>query len=296
MALASLDNQVIFKKLFREPDILQAFLYDLIGVRLDLRPEQIEMERKFHPPIGNVDLSIDIFVDDPVHRLVIEMQREFYDHHYDRFLYYHQAATMDLVKNYRSYRLNRVVHTIVWLTQKVNDPTYHHSVITTGFCSVAENGEQVEIYPHKLHFLNPFYLTNKTPAGVFDWLQLVLESILHPTRPRVNFERPEIVRSLSLIDDGDLTPQERAAMLDDVELQLVLRRKVEEGFNKGREEGKREGEEKGKKEGLREGEEKGKREQSLAIARGLLPVLDDATISQTTGLSLADVQRLRGER
>jgi hypothetical protein len=273
--LASLDNQVIFKKLFREPDILQAFLYDLIGVKLQLRPEQIEMERKFAPPIGNVDVSIDIFVDDPEHRLVIEMQREYYDHHYDRFLYYHQAATMDLVKNYRSYRLSRTVHTIVWLTQKVSDPTYQHSVITTGFCSAAEDGKQLAIYPHKLYFLNPFYISDKTPAGVSDWLQLVLESILRPTQPRVNLQRPEIVRSLSLIDDGGLTPQERAAMLDDVELQAVLRRKVKEGYQKGREEGKR--------------------EQAMAIARGLLPVLDDTAISQVTGLSLAEVQQLRGE-
>ncbi len=283
MALASLDNQVVFKKLFRDPDILQAFLYDLIGIRLQLRPEQIEMERKFAPPIGNVDVSIDIFVDDPEHRLVIEMQREYYDHHYDRFLYYHNAATMDLVKNYRSYRLSRTVHTIVWLTQKVSDPTYHHSLITTRFCSDAEDGEQLTIYPHKLYFLNPFYLTDKTPAGVADWLQLVLESILNPNQPQVNMQRPEIVRSLSLIDDGGLTPQERAAVLDDIELQAVLRRKMEEGYQKGREEGRQ------------KEREEGKREQTLAIARGLLPVLDDAAISQATGLSIAEVQQLRGE-
>jgi hypothetical protein len=283
MALASLDNQVIFKKLFRDPDILQAFLYDLIGVRLSLRPEQIEMERKFAPPIGNVDMSIDIFVDDPEHRLIIEMQREYYDYHYDRFLYYHQAATMDLVQNYKSYRLSRTVHTIVWLTQKVADPTFHHSLITTRFCSDAEDGEQLTLYPHKLYFLNPFYLTDKTPAGVADWMQLVLESILNPTQPQVNLQRPEIVRSLSLIDDGGLTPQERAAMLDAMELQLVLYRREQEGIKVGREEG------------IKVGREEGKREQSLTIARGMLPVLDDVAISQITGLSIAEVQQLRGE-
>jgi hypothetical protein len=175
------------------------------------------------------------------------------------------------------------VHTIVWLTQKVADPAFHHSLITTRFCSDAEDGEQLILYPHKLYFLNPFYLTDKTPAGVADWMQLVLESILNPTQPQVNLQRPEIVRSLSLIDDGGLTPQERAAMLDAMELQLVLYRREQEGIKVGREEG------------IKVGREEGKREQSLTIARGMLPVLDDVAISQITGLSIAEVQQLRGE-
>ncbi|WP_293123178.1 Rpn family recombination-promoting nuclease/putative transposase [Microcoleus sp. bin38.metabat.b11b12b14.051] len=52
--------------------------------------------------------------------------------------------------------------------------------------------------------------------------------------------------------------------------------------------------EEGKEEGKLEGREQGKREEKLAIARQLLSRLDDATISQTTGLSVEDVRNLRG--
>ena len=42
-----------------------------------------------------------------------------------------------------------------------------------------------------------------------------------------------------------------------------------------------------------EAREEGMRSKAIAIARQLLDRLDDETISQTTGLSLEEVQRLR---
>jgi predicted transposase/invertase (TIGR01784 family) len=48
-------------------------------------------------------------------------------------------------------------------------------------------------------------------------------------------------------------------------------------------------------EGIEQGIEQGKREEKLAIARQLLSQLDNATISQVTGLSVEDVQNLRGD-
>jgi predicted transposase/invertase (TIGR01784 family) len=50
---------------------------------------------------------------------------------------------------------------------------------------------------------------------------------------------------------------------------------------------------KAQKEGLKQGIEQGKKEQAIAIARQLLDVLDDATITQTTGLSLEEIQNLK---
>lgn len=286
MVLAPLNNQVVFKKLFRDPEILQAFLYDLIGIRLNLRSEDIELEKKFHPVVGNVDIAIDIFVDDPVNRLIIELQREFYDYHYDRFLSYHQAATMELVKSYHDYRLHRTVHTIVWLTQKIPDPTYQHSLITTSLCSEAEDGQRINIYPHRLYFLNPFYITNQTPAGVADWMNLVVESILHPGRPRqVNYGRSEIVRAMDLIKDDGLTPQERAAMLDDIELRRTLTRNRRDGWEEGKQEGFQEGEQKGKQEG--------KQEQAKETAKKLLERgFAVSEVSDLTGLSGEEMTNL----
>ena len=49
----------------------------------------------------------------------------------------------------------------------------------------------------------------------------------------------------------------------------------------------------GRERGIEQGREQGRREEKLAIARQLLLRLDDATISQITGLSLEDVLSLR---
>jgi len=49
----------------------------------------------------------------------------------------------------------------------------------------------------------------------------------------------------------------------------------------------------GREAGREEGREEGMRSKAIAIARQLLSRLDDDTISQTTGLSLEDVQNLR---
>ncbi len=75
MQLAPLDNSVVFKKLFRDPEILTAFFKDLTGIQLTLKPENIELEKKFDPPIGLIDIAFDIFAEDPEQRIVVEIQR-----------------------------------------------------------------------------------------------------------------------------------------------------------------------------------------------------------------------------
>ena len=53
--------------------------------------------------------------------------------------------------------------------------------------------------------------------------------------------------------------------------------------------------EQGIRQGLEQGLEQGSRQQQLTIAKRSLPLLDDETISQITGLSIDDIQQLRNE-
>ncbi len=53
---------------------------------------------------------------------------------------------------------------------------------------------------------------------------------------------------------------------------------------------------KGKEKGFKEGIEKGQMEEKIAIARSLLDILDDNTISQRVGLELEEVKKLRKEQ
>lgn len=280
MVLAPLNNRVVFKKLFTDPEIVIAFVKDLTGLELDIQAEDITLEKKFYPPIGSVDIALDLLIEDPKHRLVIEIQKVRYDYHFDRFLHYHQAAIVELPKSNKAYKLDKTVHTIVWLTSRVKDPLYQHSLITTSFCSVAESGESLQIYPHKLYFINPYYLNDKTPAALIDWLQLVVESIVNPKEPKLNPQNKIINKATHLIADDGLTPQEMAMLLEENDYEENLRLNHKEG----------------KAEGLKEGLQEGERKKQQEIARAMQREgVDLVLIAKVTGLTLEEIKSLLTE-
>jgi predicted transposase/invertase (TIGR01784 family) len=279
MALAPLNNSVVFKKIFTDPAVVSAFIYDLTGLEVDIRPENIQTEKRFKPPIGPVDIALDIFIEDPAHRLIIEIQRVRYDYHYDRFLYYHQAATIELASSHRGYKLDRTVHTIVWLTSKTNDKNYQHDLITTSLCSLTRAGQSLTIFPHKLYFLNPNYLSEGTPPGLADWMKLVTESINNPDQPAINYER-EIIRRASELAEDKLTPQEMRVLFEETGYEDNVRIQREQG----------------RKEGLEQGLQQGERQKSLEIARAMLTQgLDPTLVANVTGLSPADLEAIGAE-
>ena len=263
MPIAPLNNQVVFKKLLSDEEILKAFIKDFLDI--DLTPQTIEVEKKFVPPIGGVDIEIDIFADDPTHRVVIEIQRERYDYDFERFWHYHIASQLELVKSHKEYKLERTVYTIVWFTRKIRHKQYQRSLITTNHVSKTEHDDLLFLYPHRLFFLNPFYLNDKTPQGLKDWMTLVVESVNNPSSPNINLQRPIIQKAAKLIDDDGLTPQERVSILDERDYNNMLRKERADAFQQGK----------------------------LEIARNLLAKeLDLTFIAETTGLSIAELESL----
>ncbi len=274
MALAPLNNEVIFKKMFRDPEILVAFVKDLTDIDLDPTTIVIEQEKKFVPPIAGVDTEMDIFVDDPEHRIIVEIQRVWYDAHYDRFLHYWLAAIVELVKGHLKYKLNRTVYVIVWLMQKVKEEEFQRSIITTTFYSETERAEQLPLYPHKLYCLNPHYADKSTPSGVADWMKLVMESINHPASPELNLARPSIKKAAQAIEEDGLTPQERAEAIDKNEFEEKLQSEHQDGLSEG------------VKQGIEQGIEQGSQQKAMATARKMLADgLDLALVMKYTGLS-----------
>jgi hypothetical protein len=79
--LGNLDNQVIFKKAFTNITVFKAFVRDILGIEIEV--DKIETEKKFDPKIGYVDFELDIFAESIDKRIVIEIQRVEYDHHFD---------------------------------------------------------------------------------------------------------------------------------------------------------------------------------------------------------------------
>jgi predicted transposase/invertase (TIGR01784 family) len=105
----------------------------------------------------------------------------------------------------------------------------------------------------------------------------------------------EIQQAFAIANETNLNPEELADLEERemfiLDQQGVLLKGIEKGIAQGREQGIAEGREEGREEGLA----LGMREKALEIARQLLNVLDNQTISQTTGLSVEDIKNLREE-
>jgi predicted transposase/invertase (TIGR01784 family) len=105
----------------------------------------------------------------------------------------------------------------------------------------------------------------------------------------------EIQQAFAIANETNLNAEELKDLEDReryiMDQQGILRKGIEEGLAQGREQGREEGREQGREEGLA----LGMREKALEIARQLLNVLDNQTISETTGLSVEDIQNLREE-
>ena len=81
-AVASLRYGVIFKKAFSQPDIFKAFVKAILGI--DLQIDHVETEKSFEHPIGSVDSRFDLFAEDKVNRIIVDIQHRRYADHYHR--------------------------------------------------------------------------------------------------------------------------------------------------------------------------------------------------------------------
>jgi predicted transposase/invertase (TIGR01784 family) len=97
----------------------------------------------------------------------------------------------------------------------------------------------------------------------------------------------EIQQAFDIANQAGLTPEE----LDEFEHQWMYLADQKGSATYAR----RKGIEQGREEGIEQGREEGGKNMQRSIAQKLLASLDDATISQTTGLSLEEIRLLRTE-
>jgi len=96
-AVASLRYGVIFNKAFSQPDVFTAFVKDILDI--DLIIDHVETEKSFPSPVGNVNNHFDLFAEDKVNRIIVDIQHRRYADHYHRFLHYHCAALLEQAVN-----------------------------------------------------------------------------------------------------------------------------------------------------------------------------------------------------
>ena len=241
--LGNLDNEVIFKKAFTDKIVLEAFVKDILG--LEITVGTIETEKKFSPAIGHIDFELDIFAETVDKRTVIELQRAQYDYNFDRFMHYLQMLVAEQQQKASEYKVKRTVYLIVIMTlpYKFNDLTgvaVKEEVIITNFCSKNLNGKSIPIYGHQMVCLNPNHPEPDTPPQIRDWLDLIYQSIHSPDRPNINLNNPAIKRAADLIDYTKFTPKQLADIKNKEQNEVVKSIYMQEGMEKGIQDGKRE--------------------------------------------------------
>lgn len=268
-----------FKKAFSQPDIFCQFAKDVLGI--DFHTNEVHQGYKFLKPVGQVDIEYDLFAEDRESRIVVEVQHVKERHFYNRFLYYHLINLVEQVRSSKAYEFEQTVYTIVVLTSPSRENDIDFSVAITDFNPVNEFSRKVEAYPHQLVFLVPRMVNEKTPPGIKAWLELVLDS-LDGEIDESRFVAPVFEKVIHAVTRDNISPGELRVLKDeeDWEDSLVYEHKrgLEEGHEKGREKG------------LEEGNQQATEKIALSlISEGL----DTEFIARTTGMSEADIEKLR---
>jgi hypothetical protein len=221
--------------------------------------------------ISYIDFKYDVFAQSKDKRVIVEIQKVDYDYNFDRFLLYHNMAIAELQRSSKEYKATKVIYTIVVCTGKYvakerdgtaieKDVLFHHSNLFDMY------GKEVDVFGHKLIFLNHHYIKAATPEAYSDWLNLVKESIKNPENPDINLKNHGVKKVSELIEFDHLTPEERT-----------------ESKNRHAAESA--------KAAYKEAAQK---ERDVVIAQNLIAKeMDDPFISEVTSLTIAQIQALR---
>jgi predicted transposase/invertase (TIGR01784 family) len=267
--VAPLKYGVIFKKAFSKPKIFTAFVKDMLGI--DIEIDKVETEKSFSPVIGKVDTKFDLFAEDKKNRIIVDIQHKRYSDHYDRFLHYHSIALIEQIKNFYSYTTPMKVYTIVVLT---SGDKHKKDVTITDFRPMDLEGNYISETPHKILYLCPKYLNDKTPKIYREWL-MAIEDSMDKEMNRDDYRKKVIQDIINIIETDSVTPQERAKMIQEFSDEEYLMKMKE----------------KSKKEGRKEGREEGEKRAKIEIAKTALKQnIDIATIALITGLSVEEIK------
>ncbi|MCE7981203.1 MAG: hypothetical protein DYG89_08440 [Caldilinea sp. CFX5] len=270
---------VTFKRVFSDPVIFSEFASDVLG--FPVKVERVFTEYEYPEPVGYVKIKYDLFAEDTTQRTIIEVQHIREDDFFDRFLYYHLIGLAEQVRGYSVYRFNRNVYTIVVLTRMPNEKHLQFSYAVSNMSPVNEMGTQIELYPHRLVFLGPRSVNEKTPPKVRPWLELIADS-LDSQINEADYTSDLFRDIIERMKRNTLSPEELSIIKD------------EAAWEEAKQNALREGRAEGHAEGHAEGRAEGGREKALEIARAMLADnIDKAIIARITGLPLTEVEQIK---
>ena len=232
--VASLRYGVVFKKAFCDPEIFTAFVRDMLGVEIEI--DEVETEKSFDPPVGHVATKYDLYAEDKKNRIIVDIQHERYPDHYHRFLHYHCAAILQQVGNSSNYRPKLKVYTVVVLTSGDRHKT---DISLIDFDPKDLKGNPLKEIEHKVIFICPKYLDEETPQQYREWLRAIEDS-LDELIDEAEYTNPQVRRIFDHIAKDLITPEERARMFEEYNIEQAKQTVRAEGVAQGRVEGQRE--------------------------------------------------------
>jgi predicted transposase/invertase (TIGR01784 family) len=284
--VASLRYGVIFKKAFCDVDIFNAFVSDILGI--EFHCDSVETEKEFNTLIGNVKPRFDLYAEDKQNRIVVDIQHRKDSDHYDRFLHYHCVALLEQIKSSEDYKPALAVYTIVVLT---SGDKHKSPVSIINFDPIDHRGNPLKEIPHKIIYICPKYLDNTIPELYQEWLQVIDDS-LDGSIDELLYKKPQVQKIVSLIEEDDISPEERYWMIEEYSEEKAKRELREQALQEGLAEGLKEGLKAGLQEGIKEGQLKA----AQLIAKKLLAAgLSIETIAQSTGLTPIEIEQLTAQ-
>ncbi len=226
--VASLQYGVIFKKAFCDVEIFKGFVRDILGIHLEI--DKVETEKEFKPVIGHVNVKFDCYAEDSKNHIIVEIQHDRNDDHYDRFLHYHCVALLNQAKSAEEYRPKTTVYTLVILT---SGDKHQCDVSTIDFNPKRLDGKPLNEFKHKIIYLCPKYVNENTPLLYQEWMR-VIEDSLDNQVDESQYHTIEIQKALVFIEEDGITPDERAKMIEEAYSQKAELRGLEEGFKQGK--------------------------------------------------------------
>jgi len=232
---APLDNETIFKRVFTDVEIFQQFVKDIFNVEITVG--NIETEKKFSPPIAQIDIKLDIYAESKDHRFLIEIQKIDYDYNFNRFLNYFITLLIEQQKKGEKYEIPQTVLGAVVLTRpyKINQLTgepIKDSVLLLDFDPRNLNNERIHLWNHKLIFLNTHsqYFNPKTPENFQDWLNLFTATIEKNINFSFNLKNKAIEKALQMIEMESLDPETLREMKISESRKAMLAKIEKEGY------------------------------------------------------------------
>lgn len=259
----------MFKRIFSQPKVFQAFAQDVLGISLNIN--QVFTEYQFPEQIGFVKTEYDLYAEDDEQRVVVEIQHVKEEDFFDRFLYYYLISLVEQVKSYQDYSFSRTVYTIVILTSVPRDGSVNFSYGVNDMSLLTEFGTRVSVYPHRLIFLTPRLVNDQTPPAVREWLALMLDS-LDEEIDESSHPRPLFQEMIEAMRQTTISPEVLSEIKDDAAWERAKSRFRREGRAEGREQGR------------------------MEVARRMLHQgYEPTVIADLTGLSLAEIHELEQE-